>query len=447
MRHRVRRAALLMLLALATLVPVLLPARPPTAEAQRAGALLVRDAYDRLLNLYVDPLDPGALLGEAWNGVAGAALAAGVDRLPALPPLPAGRREAWALFAESYAELERRVAGQILPSDLAHTAIGAMTEARNECHTYFLTPARYTAFRQQLDGQQRFVGAGISISSTSPYTITRVIPDSPAERAGLLAGDVILAIDGVPAAEHTPASLRSRIAGEAGTPVSFTVARAGELEARLITVIRGVVHVPAVAHALRPDGIGVVTISTFAIDGTTERQTRAALLELEEQGATAWVLDLRYNPGGSVTSVLRVLGLFTGREIPAITTTQRGRAPVEAMPIGPALAVQRPMAVLVGPQSASGAEIVAAVLQDTGRARIVGQRTSGCANAGTLTELADGSAMVITSARLLAGPLQRAVDGPGVEPDELVTRSAPGDPALEAAVAYLLARRAMVGQP
>jgi carboxyl-terminal processing protease len=149
------------------------------------------------------------------------------------------------------------------------------------------------------------------------------------------------------------------------------------------------------------------------------------------------VLDLRTNSGGAVTSVQSVLGAFLSRDITAMTLQPRGSRGTRLAVTGEAMAVQRPLAVLVGPASASGAEITAAVLQDTERARVFGQRTAACANAGIERRLSDGSAMVVTSARLLAGPQQRPLDGIGVTPDEEIANGA-GDPAMQAAVAYLL---------
>lgn len=417
------------------------------AQAQRAvGLATVREGYERLRALYVDPLPPDELLREAWNGAAGAALAAGVATLPALPPLPSSADGAWAAFASAYIQLERLSAGQIAPADLAYAALRAMADGRNECHTYFMPPDEYARFRAALEGRAQYVGIGVSLSPGPPFIIAYVFPDSPAERADLQPGDEIVTVDGVPATEQTLTSLRALITGPEGTAVRLTIRRPGVDDSFDVELVRAVVQIPVLTSALRPDGVAVLRLNTFATDGSSERLLRTALQELEVQGARAWVLDLRGNSGGAVRSVLTVLGLFLPDGTLAITQTNRSGAVRTLTTAGPPLGWQRPLAVLVGPGSASGAEIAAAVLQDTGRARLFGQRTAGCANVGTLVELADGSGMSITSARLLAGPALRRLDGVGVTPDVEVAAGA-GDPVLQAAVDWLARPTAGAGAP
>lgn len=442
-RPRPLAALLLLLFALVALLPG--PVRP--ADAQRgSAATLVAEGYERLLRLYIDPLPPDGLLAEAWNGAAGAALAAGVERLPAPGPLPADRAGAWTAFAGAFARLERAGAGLISGQALAHAALDAMALARNDCHTYFLPPDRFAAFRAELAGHRETVGLGVQIATGPPFTILYVYPDSPAARAGLAAGDVIAAVDGVPAQEQTRASLAALLRGAEGTRVTLAVLRAPEAAPLAVTITRGPITIPVLTSTLRPDGVGVITLSVFATDGTSERLLREALADLETRGATAWVLDLRANAGGVARAVQGILGAF----LPAGTTstvwvTRTGDRERFAVTGEPA-AVQRPLAVLVNEGTASAAEQVAATLQDTGRARIFGRPTAGCANVATLGALSDGSGLSVTSARVLAGPRERQVDGAGVVPDEQ-TPLGPTDPALQAAVAWLLSPTPVAGSP
>ena len=431
------RVALLLLPVILLAVMVRGPARPAPAQADAGSIEVVHEGYDRLLNLYVDPLWPDELLTEAWNGAAAAAIVAGVDSLPVLEPLPQDRAGAWEAFAAAFAELERAAAGLISPEKLAHAALEAMAGGRDECHTYFLTPERFARFQEQLAGRARIVGIGVQITTRPPFTIINVFPDSPAERAGLASGDVIVAVDGIPAAEQTSASLSLLIRGAAGTDVTLSILREPDAVPFDVTMTRAVIRIPTLTTTLRPDGIAVLTLNVFADNGSSERLLREALRDLEARGATAWILDLRLNAGGSVPSVHNVLGAFLERDMLATTLVTRDGRTRQFAVGGEPEPIQRPLAVLVGPASASGAEIVAAVLQDTGRARVFGQPTAGCANVGTLTALADGSGLIVTSARLLAGPQLRPLDDVGVTPDE-ETRVGAGDPTLQAAVAYLL---------
>jgi carboxyl-terminal processing protease len=440
----VRRVVPLVLLPLVLLAAALTAS--PAGAQRAAGLTTVREGYERLLALYVDPLPPDGLLREAWNGAAGAALAAGVTTLPALPPLPPSADGAWTAFASAYLQLERLSAGRIAPADLAYAALDAMAAARKECHTYFMPPDRYAQFRAALEGRAQYVGIGVSLSPGPPFAIAYVFPDSPAERAGLQPGDDIVAVGGVPAAEQTLASLRALITGPEGTVVRLTIRRPGVDDPFDVELVRAVVRIPLLTTALRPDGVAVLRLTTFATDGASERELRAALQDLEAQGARAWVLDLRGNGGGAVRSVLNVLGLFLPEGTTAITQTNRSGAVRTLTASGPPLATQRPLAVLIGPGTASGGEIAAAVLQDTGRARLFGQRTAGCANVGTLVELSDGSGMSITSARLLAGPALRRLDDVGVAPDVEVTAGG-GDTVLQAAVGWLVSLISGAGEP
>ncbi len=148
MVRAVRRVVPLVLLPLVLLAAALTAS--PAGAQRAAGLTTVREGYERLLALYVDPLPPDGLLREAWNGAAGAALAAGVTTVPALPLLPPSADGAWTAFASAYLQLERLSAGRIAPADLAYAALDAMAAARKECHTYFMPPDRYAQFRAAL---------------------------------------------------------------------------------------------------------------------------------------------------------------------------------------------------------------------------------------------------------------------------------------------------------
>lgn len=409
------------------------------ARAAPQSLTTVREAYDQLLTVYVDPLRPADLLTDAWTGAAAAATAAGMDGLPTLGVLPDDREGAWSGFAAAFEALARAGDGRISGTDLAYAAAAAMAAGRQECHTYFMRPESFARFRAQLAGRMEISGIGIQVSPTLPYTVINVFPDTPAARAGLMPGDVIVAVDGVAAGERGWSALNSRIRGEAGTTVRLTVAREPGAEPLDLTITRASLIIPVVTAVLRDDGVAVIALNSFTSDATAERMLRDALRDLDARGATGWVLDLRANPGGGVQSVVAVLSLLLPPDTPVLSLQTREQRTDRLATAGEPLATQRPLAVLVGPVSMSGAEIVAAVLQDTGRARLFGSRTAGCANVGTLSPFSDGSGMVITSSRLLAGPRERPLDGRGVTPDMEVAPAA-GDPVLQAAIDWILNR-------
>ena len=436
--NRLARPAILLIVPL-LLAGVFLHALPPApAEAQANRPIMVlREAYEQLQSRYVDPLRPADLLTEAWGGATAEATAAGVEEIPALPSLPNDSQRAWTAFARSYAVLELAASGKVEPAKLAYAAIEAMTKARDECHTFFLPPDQWEAFRADIGGRQQFVGIGVTLSPRAPFTLTAVFPDGPASRAGLLANDVIVAVDGTPTAELNLEALRGMIRGDRGAAVTLRIQRPGEPAPLDVTLTRDAVTVPVLTSAVRPDGIGVITLNVFATTGNSERMVRQTIADFEARGVKAWVLDLRGNGGGSVPAVQSVLGALLPPDTLVMTWDSRAGESIQLRVTGEPVAIQRPLAVLVGPATGSGAEISAAVLQDTGRARIFGRVTAACANVGLPVNLPDGSGMTITAYRELAGPSLRVVNGVGVTPDEVIEGEPDADLTMQAAARYL----------
>ena len=441
--RRLRRSSFILhrsaLLALPLLLIVVATPRDGAAQADIDGAVPLQAAYFALLDNYIEPLSPAGLLAEAWVGMDAALAAQGVSA-PPLPPLPEGRITAWNAFEAAFRALEAAAHGTASSRDLAYTGIRAMATARRDCHTYFLPPEAMRALIASLEGRQQFVGIGIRNTPSPPFTVIDVIPDSPAERAGLRPGDVIVAVDGAPTADLTVREFSALIRGPRDTPVTLRIQRPGEAELREVTLTRAPIVVPTVIYRLLPDGVGYVELAVFTETRESVDRLRAALEGLEAQGATGWVLDLRRNSGGSVDSMLDVLGLFLP-PTPALTITSRTAPEETQQSRGQRLARQRPLAVLVGRGSLSGAEITAAVLQDTGRARLFGERSAGCVSIGGLEPLPDGSGLLVTHSRVLAGPTRRALSGTGVTPDETAPAYAAPDLALAAAAAWLSRQR------
>ena len=424
------------LLALPLLVILLLVGTAGRAVAQTAPAQLVSEALSRLLTFYVDPLDPAQLVREGYAGARERAAQTGVSPLPDLAAVPNDFDGAVQALTAGILLLDTATAGAVGPTELTYAALTAITAARQECHTSFLRPDAYRRLQDQLAGRVDYSGIGVQATTRAPWLVLQVFPGSPAEQAGLMAGDEIIAVDEVALADPAAPVLSALVRGPEGTRVRLTIRRDGS-SAFDVVMQRALVRTPVVTHTLRGDGIGVIRLNVFTNDGSAARLLRDALAELEAAGAGGWVLDLRTNSGGSVSSVLEVLGLFVPEGVDAAAITSRLFGDSRLQVSGKPLLMQRPLAVLVGPSSASGAEIAAAVLRDVGRARLFGEHTSGCANMGAVLELADGSGLSITVGRVLAGPRERAIDGAGVAPDESYPMAA-GDPAVQAAAAWLL---------
>ncbi len=309
---------------------------------------------------------------------------------------------------------------------------------RLDDHSAYITPEQVPQFRQTLD--QRFGGVGIQVSvdpQTGYLTVLSPLVGSPAQKAGILAGDQILRVDGESTEGMSIPECVDRIQGKPGTPVVLTVLHAGADKPVDIEVVRAVIRVDTVLGDVRlPDGswdffleghegIGYLRINTFAEDTGTE--IRQALAGLQEAGMRGLILDLRNDPGGLLGAAIEVADLFIREGIIVTTRNRHGdiRQAFAASGTGPY--TDFPMVVLVNQYSASASEIVAACLQDHGRAVVVGQRTYGKGTVQEIIELGPGrGTLKLTTAsywRPSGRNIHRVLDADedddwGVSPDE-----------------------------
>jgi carboxyl-terminal processing protease len=246
-----------------------------------------------------------------------------------------------------------------------------------------------------------------------------------------LPGDVVVAIDAVPVDGEDVTATINRMRGAAGTQITLDVLRAGELEPLKFALVRDEIEVRTVRSAYFGDGYAYVRLSGFAED--TRDDLESAVEELQREAGReleGLVLDLRDNPGGVLDSAIEVADLFLddGLIVRGDGRIRQARFAQYAHP-GDALERVR-IAVLVNGESASGAEIVAAAIQDHGRGRIVGERTYGKGSVQSVMPLAGGNALKLTTSRFVMESGQ-SINGAGVEPDVLVfaadgTRYVPG---------------------
>ncbi|MCK6527390.1 S41 family peptidase [Myxococcota bacterium] len=354
----------------------------------------------------------GAIFGAASAGAVSAAVA-----LPADPYLPL------QVMTEVLGWVQTRYVDDVGVDDLLYDAIQGMVSKLDE-HSRFLTPEQYRSLQEDTAG--RYYGVGISIRTEGgEVTISRPLPGSPAEKAGIQAGDVIVSVDGLPASGETMDRAVASIKGPRGTEVVLALRRTGWAEPREFRLARAQIHTPSVESAGLPGGFGWVRISHF--QERTGEEVKRALAELDRAGSLAGlVLDLRDDPGGLVDEAVVVADEFL--EGGTIVST-RGRAVIEETERAHRLGTrsQLPMVVLVNGNSASAAEIVAGALQDQGRAPIMGTTTYGKGSVQTVYEMTDGSALKLTIARYFT-PKGRSIHGIGIAPDHWVDASPAGGP-------------------
>ncbi|MCX5683867.1 MAG: S41 family peptidase [Planctomycetota bacterium] len=311
-------------------------------------------------------------------------------------------------------------------------------------YSRFLTPEMLRSYREQFAGEYAGIGAEIAARGERTF-IKAVFEGGPAAKAGLKAGDEIVAVDGHPMADIKPPELSRRLRGEIGTTVTLRIRAGGEGEPRDVTLARGRVHLPAARDAQVLDaarGIAYVRFTEFQ-EGA-EAELRRALEGLTREGAKSLVLDLRDNPGGGLMESVWAAGMFLGSG-PVLRTRGRMIGATWSYDVPPfeSRAWAGPMAVLVNERTASAAEVLASALQARGRATVVGRRTYGKGAVQVLFPVGWGaSAVCLTMARWY-DVRGECLDGRGVVPQREVPappappESLASDPDVRAAVEAL----------
>lgn len=309
--------------------------------------------------------------------------------------------------------------------DLVYGALRGMLKDLDP-HSDFMDPKDFKGMQE--DTRSEFGGLGVVVGlKDERLTIVAPMEGTPGFRAGLLPGDVLLEIDGRSAEKMSLRDAVDKLRGEPGTPVRLAVGRAGEKEPVKFEIEREVIKVPSVrgARVLEGDGprIGYVRVTQFS--EPTGKEFARALNDLEKQGIEALVLDLRFNPGGLLGSAVEVAGEFLpGGALVAYTEGRSAAAERRYLAPGKGRKPRAyPVAVLVNGSSASGAEIVAGALKDTGRALLVGETTFGKGSVQSVVSLPDGSALRMTTAKYFT-PGQQPIHEKGVAPHLVAAMSA-----------------------
>ncbi|HNR94759.1 MAG TPA: S41 family peptidase [Kiritimatiellia bacterium] len=298
--------------------------------------------------------------------------------------------------------------------DLIYGALEGMLASLDE-HSQFLDPEMYTEMKEETSGQ--FGGLGIVISlQNGILTVVSPMDDTPGFRAGLTAGDQIIEIDGENMEGSSLQEAVKKLRGTPGTKVSLKIHRPESREYLEMEIERAIINVETVKDARMLDGgIGYVRITQFS--EPTAGALQKALDELFEQGMQALVLDLRYNPGGLLTSAVEVSQKFLKKNKVIVST--RGRDEKEAQVFrarGREHYADLPLAVLVNSGSASASEIVSGALQDHNRAIIIGEKTFGKGSVQSVLPQQDGSAIRLTTSKYYT-PDGRVIHEKGIEPD------------------------------
>ena len=319
------------------------------------------------------------------------------------------------LLAEVLEHVRREYVDRISDQELMEAAIRGLI-ADLDPHSAYLDPEQFDEIRISTTGEYSGVGIEVALEN-GVVKVVNPIEDTPAFRAGVLAGDRILAVDDVPVDAENLNDTIDRMRGRVGTPVKISIARGPDPKPMEFTLARAAVQVHSVTQNLLEPGLGYVKISHFSETTTPDLETAIAKLKKTSGGALrGLVLDLRNNPGGVLEAAVGVSDVFLDE---GVIVTANGRAAdakfeMDAKP-GDDLN-GAPLIVLVNGGSASASEIVAGALQDHHRAKLVGSQTYGKGSVQTVVPLSDGHAIKLTTSRYFT-PSGRSIQGHGIDPD------------------------------
>jgi carboxyl-terminal processing protease len=328
-----------------------------------------------------------------------------------------------------FGDIFERVRAQYVtpPEDgkLIESAINGMLTSLDP-HSSYLNPEAAQDMRVQTRGE--FGGLGIEVTMENEMVrVIAPIEDTPAARAGVMAGDFIAEIDGEEVRGMTLSDAVDRMRGEVNTEIELTIIREGADEPIKLTIVRDIIKVRAVRYSVEED-VGYIKINSFT-ERTTE-DLRNAIQDIKRQvgedDLAGYVLDLRLNPGGLLDQAVNVADAFLDRG--EIVST-RGRDPrnVTRFDSRPGDLIDgKPVVVLINGGSASASEIVAGALQDHRRATVVGTKSFGKGSVQTIIPLAENGALRLTTA-LYYTPAGTSIQARGIEPDIMIEQPIPDE--------------------
>jgi carboxyl-terminal processing protease len=333
--------------------------------------------------------------------------------------------QAWAIIGRNYVEPTK-----VDSSTLSEGAVRGMVQSLNDPYSYYLTPSEYKL--TQGDFQSSFGGIGASISMNKDKQIIVVAPldNSPASKAGIQSGDIILAVDDKSTDGLSVEQVVSVVRGPVGSTVKLLILHPGGSTPMPIEIVRAEINPATVFYKMQGD-IAYIQITNFY--ERTGDEFQAALKALDLKKVRGIVLDLRNNLGGLVSTMVDVASHFIKDGVVITLKDNQGHTTSQSVKLN-GIFTNLPVVVLVNQYSASASEVLTGALQDYKRATIAGVTTLGKGSYDSFYTLSDGSAIYLTIGRWLT-PLGREIEGKGITPDYVLTQT--GDDEITWAVNYL----------
>lgn len=342
----------------------------------------------------------------------------------------------WRLLQSQYIE-----PGDLKTQEMVMGAVRGMTEAVGDPYTVFMSPKENTDFRDSLSGHLQGIGAELS-DRDDRIVVASPLKGSPAERAGLLPGDMIIEVNGEDITGQTLQQVVTKIRGPKGTQVTLTILREDEDDVIELTITRDDITVPSTEYEVKQTATGSVGLLSINQFGTeTISEVTEILQGIDPASLKGLVIDLRYNGGGYLEGAIDLVSMFL-KEGKVVSVEGRGTEPQRHYVSGRPILPEIPIVVLINEGTASASEIVAGALQDHKRATVIGTKSFGKGTVQEVIDLPGGGSLRVTVAKWLT-PSGRDLGKEGVMPDYIVDRTredveAEKDPQLDSALGWLL---------
>ena len=321
--------------------------------------------------------------------------------------------------ARRYIEIEKIIddnyIGDADYNELYNAAAAAMVKSIGDKWSYFMNAEEYEAYKLSSSNEYSGIGVSVKVNSSGEFEVFSVEESSPAANAGIAVGDIITAIDGEDVSDKTLEDVSLLIRSKVNKDFPMTLESGGDT--KTVTVACEIIYKNPVSSRLLDGNIGYINISNF--EAGSSENTKKAIEQLLQTGATSFIFDVRNNPGGLLTELVDLLDYILPEGDLFISVDKSGKETVQT---SDKVSLKNKMIVLVNGNSYSAAEFFAAALQEYNWATVVGEQTTGKARSQITLELSDGSAVHISTHKYLTPNRVDLAEAGGVTPDIAVAQ-------------------------